>query len=67
MLVKLRSLLTKEQLTRVATEIATRKPPERNLCVVLLSFSLGLSAQEIALLKNQLLLGDQYEVTPELI
>ncbi len=65
-------VFSEEQLTRVFTEIATRKHPERNLCVVLLSFSLGLRAQEIALLENQLLLdiGDQYpagfEVSPEL-
>ncbi len=65
-------VFTETQLTRVFTEIAERKHPERNLCVVLLSFSLGLRAQEIALLENQLLLdiGDQhaagFEVAPEL-
>lgn len=55
-------VFTAEELTRVFEAIGARKHAERNLCVVLLSFSLGLRAQEIALLENQFLLdiGDQY-------
>ena len=66
-------VFTADELTRVFQAIGARKHPERNLCVVLLSFSLGLRAQEIALLENQFLLdvGDQYpagfEVASELV
>ena len=50
------------ELTKVLRAIESNRHPEKNLCIVLLSFSLGLRAQEIALLENQFLLDidDQY-------
>lgn len=44
------------ELTKVFRAIECNRHPEKNLCIVLLSFCLGLRAQEIALLENDFLL-----------
>lgn len=65
-------VFTPHQLTTVLKAIERNRHPEKNLCIVLLSFCLGLRAQEIALLENQFLIdiNDQHPagfvVKPEL-
>ena len=49
-------IFSSAELTRVFKAIQQQRHPEKNLCIVLFSFCLGLRAQEIALIENQFVL-----------